>query len=126
MSSPTHLAIFVGHSPVMAKLCQFVLSRAGEFELFETAGRGAMALLGHHHFDIALLEFTATGLDLIAEIRASPSNGDVPIIVIMYGTTEDYQRYRPMCLAAGANAVVTAPYRARELVDAIVALVPPR
>lgn len=119
MNPRTYLALLVGYSSVTAKICQFALSRVGKFEIFET-------LLGNNHFDIALIEFTATSLDLIAEIRASPSHGDVPIIVIMYGTTEDYRRDRPMCLAAGANAVLTAPYQARELVDAIVALVSPR
>lgn len=126
MNPRTHLALLVGYPPAMAKLCQFVLELAGEFECFETVKQGVMARLGNHHFDIVLIHFSTTTPDLVTEIRASPSHGDVPIMVMIHEGTGDNRRDRAMCLAAGANALVNAPFQVRALIEAIVALVPPR
>ncbi len=91
---------------------------------FELAVDGAQALemLAESVFDILLLDIQmpeASGLEVARSIRMGTVPGvdrNVPIVAV---TALAMDRDREACLAAGMDAVVTKPFTARELLDAM-------
>jgi len=62
----------------------------------------------------------ATGADVLHHVRASAQARDVPILVVTADIRPDL---RVAALAAGADGVVTKPYRSSDLVAAVAAAI---
>lgn len=73
--------------------------------------------------DLVILDYMMPGLDgitLLEQIRAHPSTKDVVVII---ASARAMPEDRETALGAGANAYLTKPYAAMELLDVVSALV---
>ncbi len=112
------VALVVEDSPTMRQLIVFALRRIKGLEIVE-ADDGVDALkklAGPHRFDIILTDINMPimdGLKLVSRIRGSETLKAIPIVII---TTEGAAEDRTRALALGANAYITKPIQAPQVI----------
>lgn len=110
-------ALVVDDSPPMRKMIVFALSRIAGLTLVEAEdGVDALRKLAGARFDLVLTDINMPildGLKLVKRLRADENYQDVPIIII---TTEGAAEDRQRALSLGANAYITKPIQAGEVV----------
>ena len=99
----------------------YALQRLGEVACVEAqdGGEAIRKLAQHGPFDIVLTDINMPlldGLKLIAHIRADSALAQVPIIVI---STEAAEADRTRAMGLGANAYLTKPVKANEVLQAV-------
>jgi two-component system chemotaxis response regulator CheY len=101
----------------MRQLIVFALHRLRELEVVEADdGVDAMRKLAGSKFDIVVTDINMPimdGLKLVKRIRSDDAHKDIPIIII---TTEGSQEDRSRALALGANAYITKPIQAPQVI----------
>jgi two-component system chemotaxis response regulator CheY len=101
----------------MRQLIVFALHRLRELEVVEADdGVDAMRKLAAGKFDIVVTDINMPimdGLKLVKRIRSDDAHKDIPIIII---TTEGSQEDRSRALALGANAYITKPIQAPQVI----------
>jgi two-component system chemotaxis response regulator CheY len=109
--------LVVEDSPMMRQLIVFALHRLRELEVVEADdGVDAMRKLAGSKFDIVVTDINMPimdGLKLVKRIRSDDAHKDIPIIII---TTEGSQEDRSRALALGANAYITKPIQAPQVI----------
>jgi two-component system chemotaxis response regulator CheY len=109
--------LVVEDSPMMRQLIVFALHRMRELEVVEADdGVDAMRKLAGSKFDIVVTDINMPimdGLKLVKRIRSDEAHKNVPIIII---TTEGSQEDRSRALALGANAYITKPIQAPQVI----------
>jgi two-component system chemotaxis response regulator CheY len=109
--------LVVEDSPMMRQLIVFALHRLRELEVVEADdGVDALRKLAGAKFDIVVTDINMPimdGLKLVKRIRTDDAHKDVPIIII---TTEGSQEDRSRALALGANAYITKPIQAPQVI----------
>jgi two-component system chemotaxis response regulator CheY len=109
--------LVVEDSPMMRQLIVFALHRLRELEVVEADdGVDAMRKLAGSKFDIVVTDINMPimdGLKLVKRIRTDEQHKNVPIIII---TTEGSQEDRSRALALGANAYITKPIQAPQVI----------
>ena len=109
--------LVVEDSPMMRQLIVFALHRLRELEVVEADdGVDAMRKLAASKFDIVVTDINMPimdGLKLVKRIRSDEAHKNVPIIII---TTEGSQEDRSRALALGANAYITKPIQAPQVI----------
>jgi two-component system chemotaxis response regulator CheY len=109
--------LVVEDSPMMRQLIVFALHRMRELEVVEADdGVDAMRKLAGSKFDIVVTDINMPimdGLKLVKRIRSDENHKNVPIIII---TTEGSQEDRSRALALGANAYITKPIQAPQVI----------
>ena len=110
-------ALVVEDSPPMRKMIVFALSRVRGLEVVEADdGVDALRRIASTKFDIIITDINMPildGLKLVKRLRADEAYRDVPIIIITTeGSTEDRQR----AMALGANAYITKPIQAPQVI----------
>jgi two-component system, chemotaxis family, chemotaxis protein CheY len=109
--------LVVEDSPMMRQLIVFALNRVRELEVTEADdGVDAMRKLAGAKFDIVVTDINMPimdGLKLVKRIRSDEQHKNVPIIII---TTEGSQEDRSRALALGANAYITKPIQAPQVI----------
>jgi two-component system chemotaxis response regulator CheY len=109
--------LVVEDSPMMRQLIVFALHRLRELEVVEADdGVDAMRKLAGQKFDIVVTDINMPimdGLKLVKRIRSDETHKDIPIIII---TTEGSQEDRSRALALGANAYITKPIQAPQVI----------
>lgn len=112
--------IVVEDSPMMRQLISFALSRIKNLSVTEAEdGIAALKKINEKRFDIVITDINMPimdGLKLVRKIRENDSYQDVPIVVV---TTEGLQEDRERALALGANAYITKPIQAPEVIDTV-------
>ena len=102
---------------MMRQLIVFALHRMRELEVVEADdGVDAMRKLAGSKFDIVVTDINMPimdGLKLVKRIRTDEVHKNVPIIII---TTEGSQEDRSRALALGANAYITKPIQAPQVI----------
>jgi two-component system chemotaxis response regulator CheY len=102
---------------MMRQLIVFALNRVRELEVIEADdGVDAMRKLAAGKFDIVVTDINMPimdGLKLVKRIRSDENHKNVPIIII---TTEGSQEDRSRALALGANAYITKPIQAPQVI----------
>jgi two-component system chemotaxis response regulator CheY len=102
---------------MMRQLIVFALHRLRELEVVEADdGVDAMRKLAASKFDIVVTDINMPimdGLKLVKRIRSDDAHKDIPIIII---TTEGSQEDRSRALALGANAYITKPIQAPQVI----------
>lgn len=102
---------------MMRQLIVFALHRLRELEVVEADdGVDAMRKLAGAKFDIVVTDINMPimdGLKLVKRIRSDEVHKNVPIIII---TTEGSQEDRSRALALGANAYITKPIQAPQVI----------
>ncbi len=110
-------ALVVEDSPPMRKMIVFALSRVRELSVVEADdGVDALRRIAAKRFDIVITDINMPildGLKLVKRLRADEAYKDVPIIII---TTEGAEEDRQRALALGANAYITKPIRAPQVI----------
>ena len=109
--------LVVEDSPMMRQLIVFALNRVRELEVIEADdGVDAMRKLAAGKFDIVVTDINMPimdGLKLVKRIRSDENHKNVPIIII---TTESAEEDRQRALSLGANAYITKPIQAPQVI----------
>lgn len=113
-------ALVVEDSPPMRKMIVFALSRIREINVVEADdGVDALRRIAGTKFDIIITDINMPildGLKLVKRLRADGAYKDVPIIII---TTEGAEEDRQRALALGANAYITKPIQAPQVIQLV-------
>ena len=109
--------LIVEDSPMMRQLLVFALSRVKNLKVTEADdGVDGLRKLAGGRFDIILTDINMPimdGLKLVKRVRTDPTHKDTPIIII---TTEGAEEDRQRALALGANAYITKPIQAPQVI----------
>ena len=101
----------------MRQLIVYALSRIKNLKVTEADdGVDGLRKLAAQKFDIILTDINMPimdGLKLVKRVRTDPVHKDVPIVVI---TTESAEEDRQRALALGANAYITKPIQAPQVI----------
>ena len=113
-------ALVVEDSHTMRQLLVFALSRIRNLKVTE-AGDGVDALkkLTTQRFDILITDINMPimdGLKLVNLVRKDGNHKEIPIVII---TTEGAQEDRERALALGANAYITKPIQAPQVISKV-------
>jgi two-component system chemotaxis response regulator CheY len=113
-------ALVVEDSPPMRKMIVFALGRIRELTVVEADdGVDALRRIASTKFDIIITDINMPildGLKLVKRLRADEAYKDVPIIII---TTEGAEEDRQRALALGANAYITKPIQAPQVIQLV-------
>lgn len=113
-------ALVVEDSPPMRKMIVFALSRVRELTVVEADdGVDALRRIASTKFDIIITDINMPildGLKLVKRLRADEAYRTVPIIII---TTEGAEEDRQRALALGANAYITKPIQAPQVIQLV-------
>jgi two-component system chemotaxis response regulator CheY len=112
--------LVVEDSPMMRQLLVFALARIKRIAVTEAEdGVDALRKLASNKYDIILTDINMPvmdGLKLVKQIRSDAQHANVPIIIITTeGSTEDRQR----AMALGANAYITKPIQALQVIQKV-------
>ena len=109
--------LVVEDSPMMRQLLVFALSRVKQLKVTEADdGVDGLRKLATGKFDIILTDINMPimdGLKLVRRVRTDAVHKNVPIIVI---TTESAEEDRQRALSLGANAYITKPIQAPQVI----------
>ena len=101
----------------MRQLLVFALSRVKQLRVTEADdGVDGLKKLAAGKFDIILTDINMPimdGLKLVKRVRSDPTHKDVPIVII---TTESAEEDRQRALSLGANAYITKPIQAPQVI----------
>jgi two-component system chemotaxis response regulator CheY len=116
-------ALVVEDSPTMRQLLVFALSRIRGLTVIEADdGVDALKKLAGGHFDIILTDINMPvmdGLKLVKRVRGDEVLKAIPIVII---TTEGAEEDRQRALALGANAYITKPIQAPQVISKVKSL----
>jgi len=109
--------LVVEDSPMMRQLLVVALSRLKNLQVTEADdGVDGLRKLATGKFDIILTDINMPimdGLKLVKRVRGDPTHKNVPIVVI---TTEGSNEDRQRALQLGANAYITKPIQAPQVI----------
>ena len=109
--------LIVEDSPMMRQLLVFALARVKQLKVTEADdGVDGLRKLATGKFDIILTDINMPimdGLKLVKRVRTDAVHKDVPIVVI---TTESAEEDRQRALSLGANAYITKPIQAPQVI----------
>jgi len=101
----------------MRQLLVFALARVKGLKVTEADdGVDGLKKLAAGRFDIILTDINMPimdGLKLVKRVRTDPVHKDVPIVII---TTESAEEDRQRALSLGANAYITKPIQAPQVI----------
>jgi len=113
-------ALVVEDSPTMRQLIVFALSRVRNLKVTEADdGVDALKKLSGQKFDILITDINMPmmdGLKLVSMVRRDEVHKDIPIVII---TTEGAQEDRQRALSLGANAYITKPIQAPQVISKV-------
>lgn len=113
-------ALVVEDSPTMRQLICFALRRIKGLEVTEASdGVDGLKKLAQGPYQIILTDINMPvmdGLKLVSLVRADERYQQVPIVII---TTEGAAEDRQRALNLGANAYITKPIQASQVVDCV-------
>lgn len=116
----TLYALVVEDSPTMRQLIVFALSRVKALKVVEADdGVDALKKLSQQHFDVLITDINMPmmdGLKLVSMVRKDEVHKEIPIIII---TTEGAQEDRQRALSLGANAYITKPIQAPQVISKV-------
>ena len=113
----TYSCLVVEDSPMMRQLLVLALSRVRNLKVTEADdGVDGLRKLAGGKFDIIITDINMPimdGLKLVKRARSDPAHKDVPIVII---TTEGSNEDRSRALQLGANAYITKPIQAPQVI----------
>ncbi len=115
--STEYTCLVVEDSPMMRQLLVLALSRVKSLKVTEADdGVDGLRKLAGNKFDLILTDINMPimdGLKLVKRVRSDPMHKDTPIIII---TTEGSSEDRQRALQLGANAYITKPIQAPQVI----------
>lgn len=119
VDSPLH-ALVVEDSPTMRQLISFALRRIKGLEVEEADdGVDGLKKLSEQQFDILITDINMPvmdGLKLVSLVRKDETHKDIPIVII---TTEGAAEDRQRAMSLGANAYITKPIQAPQVINCV-------
>ena len=116
---PLH-ALVVEDSPTMRQLISFALRRIKGLEVEEADdGVDGLKKLSEQRFDILITDINMPvmdGLKLVSLVRKDETHKDIPIVII---TTEGAAEDRQRAMSLGANAYITKPIQAPQVINCV-------
>jgi two-component system chemotaxis response regulator CheY len=116
-AAPELHCLVVEDSQMMRQLLVFALSRIKQLKVTEADdGVDGLKKLAQSRFDIIVTDINMPimdGLKLVKRVRTDPIHKDVPIVII---TTESAEEDRQRALSLGANAYITKPIQAPQVI----------
>ncbi len=113
-------ALVVEDSPTMRQLIVFALRRLKNLKVIEADdGVAALKQLQTTQFDILITDINMPvmdGLKLVSMVRKDTNHKEIPIIII---TTEGAEEDRQRALSLGANAYITKPIQAPQVINTV-------
>jgi two-component system chemotaxis response regulator CheY len=110
-------ALVVEDSPTMRQLIVFALKRIRDLQVLEADdGVDALRKMAASKLDIILTDINMPimdGLKLVKRVRSDEALKNIPIVII---TTEGAEEDRQRALALGANAYITKPIQAPQVI----------
>lgn len=119
MSAPSKTALIVEDSPTMRQLLVYAVGRLDLHTVEASDGVDALKKLSEITPDIILADINMPvmdGLKLVKRVRSDERLRDIPIVII---TTEGADEDRERALSLGANAFVTKPIQAPQVVELV-------
>ena len=117
---PDYKALVVEDSQTMRQLIVFALRRLKALDITEADDGGdALRKLQGAKFDILITDINMPimdGLKLVRVVRQDAIHKEIPIVII---TTEGAQEDRERALALGANAYITKPIQAPQVINTV-------
>jgi two-component system chemotaxis response regulator CheY len=114
------LCLVVEDSPMMRQLLVFALARIKALKVIEADdGVDALRKLTTAKFDLIITDINMPvldGLKLVKKIRSDEVHKDVPIMIV---TTEGSAEDRQRALQLGANAYITKPIQAPQVIATV-------
>ncbi len=114
------MALVVEDSPTMRQLIVMALRRIPALECVEAEdGVEALKHLTRVRFDILVTDINMPvmdGLKLVDTVRKDEVHKEIPIVII---TTEGAAEDRQRAFSLGADAYITKPIRARQVIDMV-------
>jgi two-component system, chemotaxis family, chemotaxis protein CheY len=115
-----YTCLVVEDSPMMRQLIVFALARLKNLRVVEADdGVDGLKKLASGRFDIVITDINMPimdGLKLVKRIRSDAIHRDVPIMII---TTEGAEEDRQRALQLGANAYITKPIQAPQVISKV-------
>lgn len=115
--------LVVEDSPTMRQLISFALKRLKDADIMEAAdGVEGLKKLNSDNYDLLITDINMPvmdGLKLISLVRRDVKYRNIPIMVI---TTEGGAEDRERALALGANAYITKPIQAGNVLEVVKSL----
>jgi len=112
--------LVVEDSPMMRQLLVFALARVKNLRITEADdGVDGLRKLANARFDLIVTDINMPimdGLKLVKRVRSDPAHKDTPIIVI---TTESAHEDRQRAMDLGANAYITKPIQAPQVISTV-------
>jgi len=105
--------------PMMVKLIEFNLRRAGYAVVICREGLSVAAKARAEHPDMAILDVMLpgrTGLELLRDFKADPALAGIPVVIV---TSEGKGSTQDELLAAGALNVYTKPFSPTMLMERV-------
>jgi two-component system chemotaxis response regulator CheY len=113
-------ALVVEDSPTMRQLIIFALSRIRNLQVIEAEdGVDGLKKLSQQKIDILITDINMPmmdGLKLVSMVRRDEVHKDIPVVII---TTEGAQEDRQRALSLGANAYITKPIQAPQVISKV-------
>jgi two-component system, chemotaxis family, chemotaxis protein CheY len=120
VNTPQLTALVVEDSPTMRQLIVYALSRIKNLKVIEADdGVDGLKKLSGGKFDILITDINMPimdGLKLVSMVRNGDTHKGIPIVII---TTEGAQEDRQRALALGANAYITKPIQAPQVISKV-------
>jgi two-component system, chemotaxis family, chemotaxis protein CheY len=109
--------LIVEDSPMMRQLLVFALARVKNLRVTEADdGVDGLRKLASTKYDVIITDINMPimdGLKLVSMVRNDETHKSIPIVII---TTEGAQEDRQRALALGANAYITKPIQAPQVI----------
>jgi two-component system chemotaxis response regulator CheY len=115
--------LVVEDSPTMRQLISFALKRMPNMDIIEASdGVDGLKKVNSNRFDLIITDINMPvmdGLKLISIVRKDVNYRNIPIMII---TTEGGAEDRERALALGADAYITKPIQAGQVLDTVKSL----
>jgi two-component system chemotaxis response regulator CheY len=115
-----YFCLLVEDSPMMRQLLAFALYRIKGLTVVESDdGVDALRKLSKGRFDIIVTDINMPlldGLKLVQRVRSDPVHKDTPIVVV---TTDSASDDKDRAFELGANAYITKPIQASQVIATI-------
>jgi DNA-binding response OmpR family regulator len=108
--------LIVEDDPIAANLVQLILGRQGYRSLVALDGLEGLKIARSEHIDLILLDLMLPGIDgfeVLTQLRAAPKTEDIPVMIV---SVKSQVADRRTAAKVGADAYLTKPYKAEDLV----------
>ena len=120
MTSQGKKILVVDDSSTMRQLIKMMLAKHASCNISEAVdGQDAFEKINGSSFDLILTDINMPmmdGLKLVSMVRRDEVHKDIPIVII---TTEGAQEDRQRALSLGANAYITKPIQAPQVINTV-------